>query len=583
MHSQAIPTIGTIRYLSTFLAQTDFRNSEPSKGKHLSSGMRFLGHISTMLSLGVSNGLGVAVTGQLEKDGAKAIIVVSKNSYHSSGQEPFHIEPTSVTATKFEPKEIQYLTKEYDKPVSFVQHVQDLIGVLEMSRKSEVHPMHVAHWLVHRCHRKLSSRLQHLEREWKMSPTATMKVWEPTDLDRKYIESQARTLDILEGKPYQVALKKAHITTITLDSVKSAKMFICGMANLIDLLHELLGAKRSKESKFEDIEDAFMILMTLEVILDEDTIHHIITKSSLSNNFQPRNTYDEGRFLIPRYYESFLTKTIGTTQSAEMESEFNVNDSEDLDDYDDEVAGTSQFPDETGGEQVFRYMRTLTAWITASRVVIGALRKLGKTLSASIVTLGDYSSEALSQMEELQDDIMGQLKAELADSTWLDRQGERLRKSLVEGTVKAPHVHAEAGLMALAKVARDGTLNLESQEVKEVFMADPVLIGVSKKCCYMCSLLGQALSAGDNDDFNNVNMQLPGTHGHMFSWDPPQFGVSQSVLDGLANNLKQEVIKVAERNAPDQIGTQQSSPASSNRETTCMRMSEDIPGLPGFK
>lgn len=64
-----------------------------------------------MLSLGVSNGLGVAVTGQLEKDGAKAIIVVSKNSYHSSGQEPFHIEPTSVTATKFEPKDIQYLTK----------------------------------------------------------------------------------------------------------------------------------------------------------------------------------------------------------------------------------------------------------------------------------------------------------------------------------------------------------------------------------------------------------------------------------------------------------------------------------------
>ncbi|EKM75529.1 hypothetical protein AGABI1DRAFT_116359, partial [Agaricus bisporus var. burnettii JB137-S8] len=197
-------------------------------------------------------------------------------------------------------------------------------------------------------------------------------------------------------------------------------------------------------------------------------------------------------------------------------------------------------------------MRTLTAWITASRVVIGALRKLEKPLSASIVTLNDYSREAVSQMKDLQDEIVDQLKAELIDSTWLDRQVKKLNKSLVEETVKAPRVHAEAGLMALAMVARDGTTNIKSQKVKEIFMADPILVGAGKKCCYMCSVLGQVLSAGDKDDFNKVNMQLPGTHGRMLSWDPPQFGVSQSVLDELANNLKQQVIKVAERNAPDQ-------------------------------
>lgn len=50
-------------------------------------------------------------------------------------------------------------------------------------------------------------------------------------------------------------------------------------------------------------------------------------------------------------------------------------------------------------------------------------------------------------------------------------------------------------------------------------------------------------------------MQLPGTHGHMFSWDPPQFGVSQSVLDELADNLKRKVVELAERHAPDQAAT----------------------------
>jgi hypothetical protein len=73
-------------------------------------------------------------------------------------------------------------------------------------------------------------------------------------------------------------------------------------------------------------------------------------------------------------------------------------------------------------------------------------------------------------MEELQDDIIGQLKAEMNDFTWLDRQAEMLKRSLVEGRVKPPRVHAEAGLMALAKVARDGTMNIQSPEVKEILM-----------------------------------------------------------------------------------------------------------------
>ncbi|XP_006462305.1 hypothetical protein AGABI2DRAFT_119155 [Agaricus bisporus var. bisporus H97] len=540
MHSQSIPTNGTIRYLTTLLSQANFRDFESPGNQRLSNSMAFLAHISTMLNITYS-GVVVAVTGQLKQDLANAVIVMSKDSPDSPEDRPFHVEPTSITATKFEPREIRFLTADCDESVLFVQHVKDLIGVLELSRKSEVHHLDVARWLIHRCHRKLSYRVQLIEREWKTSPTVTMKAWEPTDSDREFIESHPRTIVLPTTSKFMIVLKDVHITALTLNSVETAKMFICGIADLLTSLHRIRRPKGLKETRFEDIEAVVKVLVILEGILDDDVIHYIITKSSLSRNFQLRGISDEG-----------------TTQSdndAGMKTELKINDSEDLADDDDEIVGTQQMPGEGKGEQVFRYMRTLTAWITASRVVIGALRKLGKPLSASIVTLSDYSSEALSQMEELQDDIIGQLKAELAYSTWLDRQAERLRKSLVEGTVKAPRVHAEAGLMALAKVARDGTTNLEPQEVKEVFMADPVLIGVSKKCCYMCSLLGQALSAGSTADFNGVIMQLPGTHGHMFSWDPPQFGVSQSVLDELADNLKRKVVELAERHAPDQAAT----------------------------
>lgn len=147
---------------------------------------------------------------------------------------------------------------------------------------------------MHRCHRKLSYRVQLIEREWKTSPTVTMKAWEPTDSDREFIESHPRTIVLPTTSKYMIVLKDVHITALTLNSVETAKMFICGIADLLTSLHRIRRPKGLKETRFEDIEAVVKVLVILEGILDDDVIHYIITKSSLSRNFQPRGISDEG-------------------------------------------------------------------------------------------------------------------------------------------------------------------------------------------------------------------------------------------------------------------------------------------------
>jgi hypothetical protein len=121
-----------------------------------------------------------------------------------------------------------------------------------------------------------------------------MKDWEPTDSDREFIESHARTINALNFDTYKKVLNEANITTLTLDSAETAKMFLSGIANLLTSVHRLLDPKQSNKVMFEKIDYVFKVMVTLEGILDDDVIRHIVTKSSLSNRFQPKPTDAKG-------------------------------------------------------------------------------------------------------------------------------------------------------------------------------------------------------------------------------------------------------------------------------------------------
>ena len=62
-------------------------------------------------------------------------------------------------------------------------------------------------------------------------------------------------------------------------------------------------------------------------------------------------------------------------------------------------------------------------------------------------------------------------------------------------------------------------------------MTDKV-IGVGKKCCWCCSALGSILSQD-----KHISIQLPGSHGIIYPWSPPQVGLDLSVLQILEDKL----------------------------------------------
>ncbi|RPD55784.1 hypothetical protein L226DRAFT_577001 [Lentinus tigrinus ALCF2SS1-7] len=121
---------------------------------------------------------------------------------------------------------------------------------------------------------------------------------------------------------------------------------------------------------------------------------------------------------------------------------------------------------------------------------------------------------------------------------WIDARA----KSII-ATTGHIRVHAEAGLMALAN--GEPSLwndNRVPKDVHHILMNDPLPIGVSKKCCFMCYQLSTALMGGNA----GKRFELPGTHGRIFPWDPPPFGDIEPVLEELAKALVDQVLQHAQ-------------------------------------
>ena len=59
------------------------------------------------------------------------------------------------------------------------------------------------------------------------------------------------------------------------------------------------------------------------------------------------------------------------------------------------------------------------------------------------------------------------------------------------------------------------------------------------------------------------SLHLPGSHGHVFPWDPPSFGVSDEVLVKLARKLQDEAIRLAIEDASEKVSRSRQSPPAS--------------------
>ncbi|RPD71382.1 hypothetical protein L226DRAFT_537955, partial [Lentinus tigrinus ALCF2SS1-7] len=89
--------------------------------------------------------------------------------------------------------------------------------------------------------------------------------------------------------------------------------------------------------------------------------------------------------------------------------------------------------------------------------------------------------------------------------------------------------HAEATIMGLAYANRDGTATTDpaaksASTLQSIFQANPVPVGVTKKCCFCCHKLASLLK-----EHAGLDTVLPDTHSTILPWIPPA-GIPSEVL-----------------------------------------------------
>ncbi|TFK80356.1 DUF1900-domain-containing protein [Polyporus arcularius HHB13444] len=215
---------------------------------------------------------------------------------------------------------------------------------------------------------------------------------------------------------------------------------------------------------------------------------------------------------------------------------------------------------ETERERMWSYLQTLAAWHVAAASLVAHLRKLGRAPKATVIQLIDRSAEAVRDIRcnysAVIDHVLFRVRKRVQDPAEHDSAIAWVKARAQTTVIRTTQirVHAEAALMALAA---ELSFTDNTDCVPE---DDNVLpIGVSDKCCFMCYHLSSVLF-GHDDHW---------THGRIFPWDPPQFGVPASAMGELVEMLVNQVLLHAERHGQEAAdASQQLSPHSDAENTT---------------
>ncbi|KAI0764178.1 hypothetical protein BD413DRAFT_195522 [Trametes elegans] len=199
---------------------------------------------------------------------------------------------------------------------------------------------------------------------------------------------------------------------------------------------------------------------------------------------------------------------------------------------------------ESGESPVFHVqqsLRTLTAWYTACIAVFYHVRQVTSlslfsfhTGASCPIPMKDilafrehYHAYAMSRYAALRQSSAAQTQINL----FLDSLLPKGELNIV--------THAEARLMALVldQQSRHAVVKLPMSggDLNALFSASGRIdIGVSNKCCYCCDILAKLIHTSTQGD---LACSLPGTHGTIFPWLPPPFGVTTEHLQQMRDKL----------------------------------------------
>ncbi|KAJ7491947.1 hypothetical protein FB451DRAFT_512250 [Mycena latifolia] len=126
--------------------------------------------------------------------------------------------------------------------------------------------------------------------------------------------------------------------------------------------------------------------------------------------------------------------------------------------------------------------------------------------------------------------------------------------------------HCEAGLMASLALRLNQTAPLNNAEAEPAILANAfekmpvqsaIAIGVAKKCCPICRMLGKLLWVK-----HQIAVELPGQHSRYHPWVPPHW-LPLEILQALESELLQVVTRMLQ-NGMHLVSSRSSSPASAS-------------------
>ncbi|KAI0738368.1 hypothetical protein C8Q80DRAFT_1124968 [Daedaleopsis nitida] len=283
---------------------------------------------------------------------------------------------------------------------------------------------------------------------------------------------------------------------------------------------------RSSQAPLDDHEGLIHALVVLEQFVSSKALAHLLTKSVA------KEIHDK--------------KEAIQTEAGISDKSVDDNNNEDADD-------AASITSEDKGDVTFYYLNAhsipVIRYVSSLAIPLSASRSICRHLFKSLTVVAEVSVSMVT--------IAGTPKIHVdqnwISSTWQrlkdtlhldDAQVKKLRTLLDDKTKRLPlvPVHAEAALMAAAVQVAEGKLDECSGALQATSANEQkIRIGVSKKCCFCCAVLGEELNklpVGGDGPVRYPQFVLPGQHGIIFPWYPPP-GLSVEVLRNMAKRLEQ--------------------------------------------
>ncbi|KAI0779266.1 hypothetical protein C8Q74DRAFT_1412330 [Fomes fomentarius] len=557
----------TIFILTTLIA--GYRVSETRSSPKKDEELKLWSNLSAILSL--RPGHFVAVTGQvIVKE--EELLIKSALVATNHGKER-HLQSGAVTGNAGQQGGASIVDLELhddDQPVSRLflypeskssikDHAQDVYTILshfirvpEPEKRPGMYVNSLTDFTIYRTRRLLSSRLRCgnnfwgdnpirlIEAAWKSSRKDGVPLSDPPDNWLKDTSIRVRNKYVVRLlKNAGIAPSESTSTdTVFPMTVSNGKQWARVLLDALECLEKHLQSinkpsSEERESRRLELVDNLQISRGALRVIDEFIRSHVVAKLVTPKlALELREKYNL-RVKDPNFQPEGAVPT-DEEGAGKLSVHPTVGDAE-------EFRADLDFRDDGDGEgdpnaaHVIRYISTLALPISASRALMQSIAKYRDAnvqLSMSFLNATDSQTIDVAVVQELKTALMKSVRP--SETASVEKLFQAYWSLANEDKKFKVSIHAEAALMGAVFSHITGTPN-----------ASTIRIGVSKKCCFCCRLLGEELNdwrklklKGSDCDSTYPEFILPGSHSTVFPWLPPR-GVPLKVL----KNIRVELLK----------------------------------------